>query len=118
MSEVDLRGKTILVTGAAGFIGGNLVKRLYNDVENVTVIGIDTPATVTPLFKILLLTTAFAPIATSLSIIMSPITFAPVPIKTLSPILGAPPPDAPIVTPSWIRQYFPILALLFTQIAP
>lgn len=41
MSEVDLRGKTILVTGAAGFIGGNLVKRLYNDVENVTVIGID-----------------------------------------------------------------------------
>lgn len=38
---MDLKGKTILVTGAAGFIGGNLVKRLYNDVENVTVIGID-----------------------------------------------------------------------------
>lgn len=41
MSCVDLKGKTILVTGAAGFIGSNLVKRLYADVENVTVIGID-----------------------------------------------------------------------------
>jgi UDP-glucuronate 4-epimerase len=41
MSKVDLKSKTILVTGAAGFIGSNLVKRLYNDVEDVTVIGID-----------------------------------------------------------------------------
>lgn len=41
MSKVELRGKTILVTGAAGFIGSNLVKRLYNDVEDVTVVGID-----------------------------------------------------------------------------
>ena len=41
MSCVDLKGKTILVTGAAGFIGSNLVKRLYTDVEKVTVIGID-----------------------------------------------------------------------------
>ena len=41
MSCVELKGKTILVTGAAGFIGSNLVKRLYNDVENVTVVGID-----------------------------------------------------------------------------
>ena len=41
MSKVNLKGKMILVTGAAGFIGSNLVKRLYNDVEDVTVIGID-----------------------------------------------------------------------------
>ena len=41
MSCVDLKGKTILVTGVAGFIGSNLVKCLYNDVEGVTVIGID-----------------------------------------------------------------------------
>lgn len=41
MSYVDLNNKTILVTGAAGFIGSNLVKRLYNDVKDVTVIGID-----------------------------------------------------------------------------
>ena len=41
MSYVDLKNKTILVTGAAGFIGANLVKRLYKDVEDVTVIGID-----------------------------------------------------------------------------
>ena len=41
MSYVDLNGKTILVTGAAGFIGSNLVKRLFNAVKDVTVIGID-----------------------------------------------------------------------------
>lgn len=41
MGYVDLNHKTILVTGAAGFIGANLIKRLYQDVEDVTVIGID-----------------------------------------------------------------------------
>ena len=41
MSCIDLHKKTILVTGAAGFIGANLVKRLYDDVKDVTVIGID-----------------------------------------------------------------------------
>ena len=40
--NIDLTGKTILVTGAAGFIGCNLVKRLFNDVENIKVIGIDS----------------------------------------------------------------------------
>lgn len=39
--NVSLTGKTILVTGVAGFIGANLVKRLYQDVEGLTVIGID-----------------------------------------------------------------------------
>ena len=40
--NIDLTGKSILVTGAAGFIGSNLVKRLFNDVENIKVIGIDS----------------------------------------------------------------------------
>lgn len=41
MSCVDLKGKTILVTGVAGFIGANLVKRLCEDVEDVIVVGVD-----------------------------------------------------------------------------
>lgn len=40
--NIDLNGKTILVTGAAGFIGSNLVKRLLNDFANIKVIGIDS----------------------------------------------------------------------------
>ena len=41
MSYVDLKGKKILVTGSSGFIGSNLVKRLYQDIQDITVIGID-----------------------------------------------------------------------------
>lgn len=39
--NVDLKNKTVFVTGAAGFIGANLVLRLFKDIENVTVVGID-----------------------------------------------------------------------------
>ena len=41
MSRVDLNGKTILVTGVVGFIGSNLVKRIYLDHPDAKVIGID-----------------------------------------------------------------------------
>ena len=41
MQKIDLKGKTILVTGAAGFVGSNLVKRLFKDVKDATIIGID-----------------------------------------------------------------------------
>ncbi|MCD8080899.1 MAG: GDP-mannose 4,6-dehydratase [Bacteroides sp.] len=42
MSNVDLAHKTILVTGAAGFIGANLSQRLLDEVEDVMVIGLDS----------------------------------------------------------------------------
>ena len=41
MEKVNLNHKTIFVTGAAGFIGSNLVKRLFKDTEGATIIGID-----------------------------------------------------------------------------
>ena len=40
--NINLEGKTILVTGAAGFIGANLVKRLFADLNHVKVVGIDS----------------------------------------------------------------------------
>ena len=39
--NINLKGKTILITGAAGFIGSNLCKRLLNEVEGAHIVGID-----------------------------------------------------------------------------
>ena len=39
--NIDLKGKNVLVTGAAGFIGANLVTELIKTVPEITVIGID-----------------------------------------------------------------------------
>ncbi|MBR5748679.1 MAG: NAD-dependent epimerase/dehydratase family protein [Prevotella sp.] len=41
MNKIDLEKKAILVTGAAGFIGSNLIKRLFKDLKSATIIGID-----------------------------------------------------------------------------
>lgn len=40
--NVKLEGKTILVTGAAGFIGSFLIKRLFSDFQNIKIIGLDS----------------------------------------------------------------------------
>ena len=39
--NVNLSGKTVLVTGAAGFIGSNLVKVLFQEVPSVHIVGMD-----------------------------------------------------------------------------
>ena len=39
--NVDVRNKKILVTGAGGFIGANLVKKLIGTMRDVTIVGLD-----------------------------------------------------------------------------
>ena len=41
MSTIHLSGKTVLITGAAGFIGSNVAKRLLKELDNVLIIGLD-----------------------------------------------------------------------------
>ena len=41
-TKIDLKGKTVLVTGAAGFIGSFLSERLLSDFKDIRVIGFDS----------------------------------------------------------------------------
>lgn len=41
MERVELKNKIIFITGVAGFIGANLAKRLFNDIEGIKIVGID-----------------------------------------------------------------------------
>lgn len=40
--NISLNGKTVLVTGAVGFIGSNLVKRLFHEFKDIKIVGIDS----------------------------------------------------------------------------
>lgn len=42
MKTIDLKGKTIFITGVAGFIGSNLAKRLLNEIKDIKLIGLDS----------------------------------------------------------------------------
>lgn len=39
--NITLEGKTVLITGVAGFIGANLAKKLLRDISDIKVVGID-----------------------------------------------------------------------------
>lgn len=41
MQKIDLKGKVVLVTGAAGFIGSNLVIELFKTIDDIKIVGID-----------------------------------------------------------------------------
>ncbi|MBR3125287.1 MAG: GDP-mannose 4,6-dehydratase, partial [Mogibacterium sp.] len=41
MQKIDLKNKTILVTGSPGFIGANLVMRLLKEMSSGTVVSLD-----------------------------------------------------------------------------
>lgn len=39
--NIELSNKTVLITGAAGFIGANLAMELLKTMENIHIVGID-----------------------------------------------------------------------------
>jgi len=41
MQQINLEGKTLLVTGAAGFIGASLILELFTSIKKINIIGID-----------------------------------------------------------------------------
>ena len=40
-TKIDLKNTSIFITGAAGFIGSNLAKRILTTVEGAKVVGLD-----------------------------------------------------------------------------
>lgn len=41
MQKIDLKNKTVFITGAAGFIGSNLALELFKTVDGIKIVGID-----------------------------------------------------------------------------
>jgi len=41
MQNLDLKNKTVFITGVAGFIGSNLAERLLKEIERIKIVGLD-----------------------------------------------------------------------------
>lgn len=40
MQNLDLKNKTVFITGVAGFIGSNLAERLLKEIEGIKIVGL------------------------------------------------------------------------------